>query len=63
MPAPATAPWFMPMLKPCAPLAAAHRGHRLLGEDGQLGGLGLGQVGVVGDVPVRHDHQVAGLYG
>ena len=51
----------MPMLKPCAPGGGAQRGHRLLGEVGQLGGLGVRQVRVVGDVPVRHHHQVAAV--
>ena len=58
MPAPATAPWFMPMLKPCGLLALPDHPHRLAGEGGQLDRLRLVQLGVVGDVPVRADQQV-----
>ena len=37
------------------------RAHRLPGELGQLGGLGVVQLGVVGHVPVRAHHQVTAV--
>ena len=61
MPAPATEPRFMPMLKPCGAGGLAQRADGALGELGEFGGLGGGQVGVVGHVPVRDDEQVPGV--
>ena len=61
MPAPATPPRFMPTLNPCAPLAARKRAQRALRHPANLVGLGDGQVRVVGDVAVRHHHQVTGV--
>jgi len=63
MPAPATPPMFMPMLKPCAPDALAQRPHRPFGVPGQLGGLRLVEAGVVGHVPVGAHHEVPGVVG
>src|SRR5918912_2488391 len=39
----------------------AHHPHGRLGEPAQLGDLGGGEVGVVGHVPVGHQHQVPGV--
>ena len=39
MPAPATEPWFMPMLNPCGAADRADRPHRRLGERAELGDL------------------------
>ena len=61
MPAPATVPWFMPMLKPCAPEAVRSAVIACLVSVGQLGGLRPVEVRVVGDVPVGHDHEVAAV--
>src|SRR5690606_20719303 len=41
----------------------AQRAQRPLGELAQLDDLGRGQLVVAGDVPVGHDHQVAGVVG
>ena len=35
--------------------------HRSLGESPELGHFGRGEVGIVGDVPVRADHDVTGV--
>ena len=61
MPAPATAPWFMPEVEAVRAAHAPDHPHRRPGERGHLDRLGLGQVGVVGDVPVRADQQVPGV--
>ena len=61
MPAPATAPWFMPMLKPCAPEAVRSAVIACLVSSASSAVSGSVEVGVVGDVPVGHDHQVAAV--
>ena len=63
MPAPATPPMFMPMLKPCATRRLPQRGHGPLGEVGQLGRLLYVQLGVVGHVPVRDHHEMTAVIG
>src|SRR5271165_5775119 len=60
MPAPATEPRLMPMLKPCGPDAwRSARTARLVNSENS--GFGTGQLGVVGHVPVGADQDVAGV--
>ena len=61
MPAPGDRALVHADVEAVRPGGGAQRGHRLLGELGQLGGLRPVQVRVVGDMPVGDDHQVAAV--
>ena len=50
-----------PDVEAVRPADRAHHPHRRLGEGAELGDLVGGQVGVVGHVPVRDQHQVPGV--